>query len=75
MDFAQRLRRLRELRGMNQNALAKASGVAQAVVHRLETGKRTEEHLTIGVARRLANALGVTLDMLVGEKMKEDCSV
>ena len=66
MEFSQRLRQLRERRGLSQNALAKTSGVAQAVIHRLEAGTREMEHLSVGVAMRLARALGVSVDHLVG---------
>lgn len=72
MRFRQRLRALRERRGLSQNGLAKASGVAQAVVQRLEAGKRDIENLSVGVARRLARALGVSVDHLIG--MYEDAS-
>lgn len=66
MEFANRLRKLREKHGLSQNALAKTSGVAQAVIQRLEAGNRDVEHLSVGVARRLARALGVTVDYLIG---------
>jgi transcriptional regulator with XRE-family HTH domain len=66
MLFSQRLRQLRERRGYSQNGLAKASGVSQAIVQRLESGVRGVDHLSIGVARRLARQLGVSLDYLVG---------
>ena len=66
MHFSQRLKRLRERRGLSQNALAKTSGVAQAVIQRLEAGVRDVEHLSVGVARRLARALGVSVDYLIG---------
>jgi transcriptional regulator with XRE-family HTH domain len=70
MEFRQRLRELRERRGLSQNKLAQAAGVAQAVVQRLEAGVREVDHLSVGVARRLAKALGVSIDHLVG--MYED---
>jgi transcriptional regulator with XRE-family HTH domain len=66
MEFRERLRHLRERRGWNQNELAKRSGVAQAVIHRLEAGVRGVDHLSVGVARRLARALGVSVDHLIG---------
>ena len=72
MHFSQRLKRLRERRGFSQNALAKTSGVAQAVIQRLEAGARDAEHLSVGVARRLARALGVSVDYLIGMYEEED---
>lgn len=66
MEFRQRLKQLRERRELSQNGLAKASGVAQAVVQRLEAGVRDVENLSVGVAMRLARALGVSVDHLIG---------
>ena len=66
MEFNVRLKQLRERRGFTQNGLAKASGVAQPVIQRLEAGARDVEHLSVGVARRLARALGVSVDYLIG---------
>ena len=70
MEFRERLRRLRERRGLTQNGLAKQSGVAQPVIQRLEAGIREMDNLSVGVARRLARALGVSVDHLIG--MYED---
>src|SRR2546430_11581572 len=72
MHFSQRLKQLRERRGLSQNALAKTSGVAQAVIQRLEAGARDVEHLSVGVARRLARALGVSVDYLIGMYEEDD---
>jgi len=51
--------------------------VAQPVIQRLEAGARDVEHLSVGVARRLARALGVSVDYLIGmyEEDDEDESV
>jgi transcriptional regulator with XRE-family HTH domain len=64
------LRHLRERKGYSQNRLAKESGVAQAIVQRLEAGARGVDHLSVGVARKLAKTLGVSVDHLIG--MYED---
>ena len=72
MEFRVRLKQLRERRGFTQNGLAKASGVAQPVIQRLEAGARDVEHLSVGVARRLARALGVSVDYLIGMYEEED---
>jgi transcriptional regulator with XRE-family HTH domain len=66
MEFRERLRQLRQRKGLSQNALSKSAGVAQAIVQRLEAGARDVDHLSIGVARRLATALGVSVDYLIG---------
>ena len=70
MEFRERLRHLRERKGISQNELAKQAGVAQAIVQRLEAGVRGVDHLSVGVVRRLARALGVSVDHLIG--MYED---
>ena len=72
MEFRVRLKQLRERRGFTQNGLAKASGVAQPVIQRLEAGTRDVEHLSVGVARRLARALGVSVDYLIGMYEEDD---
>jgi transcriptional regulator with XRE-family HTH domain len=66
MEFRERLRQLREREGWSQNALAKRAGLAQAVVQRLESGDRTLEGLSVGVVRKLARALHVSVDHLIG---------
>ena len=66
MEFSQRLKHVREHRGLSQNALAKASGVSQAIVQRLEAGTRKMDYLTVAVALRLAKALNVSMDYLCG---------
>jgi transcriptional regulator with XRE-family HTH domain len=70
MEFAERLRHLRERAGLNQNAFAREADVPQPVVSRLELGIRGVEGLTVGVAQKLARALGVSVDHLIG--MYED---
>jgi transcriptional regulator with XRE-family HTH domain len=70
MEFAERLRHLRERTGLNQNAFAREADVPQPVVSRLELGIRGVEGLTVGVAQKLARTLGVSVDHLIG--MYED---
>jgi transcriptional regulator with XRE-family HTH domain len=62
--FCTRLRAQREQRGWNQSELARHAGVPSQVISRLESGARAG--LTLEVARRLARALGVSLDTLAG---------
>jgi transcriptional regulator with XRE-family HTH domain len=73
MEFSQRLKVLRERRGLSQNALAKQSGVSQAIIQRLEAGVRSLEHLSVGVARRLARTLQVSVDHLIGMYDESEC--
>jgi transcriptional regulator with XRE-family HTH domain len=70
MEFRERLRHARERRGWNQNELARYSGVAYAVIHRLEAGVRGGDTVSVGVVKRLARTLGVSVDYLIG--MYED---
>lgn len=54
------LRTLRMERGMSQDELATASGVAQAIISRIERGETADPG--IGTVRRLTDALGVSLE-------------
>ena len=64
MTFGARLKQLRELAGLSQNALAKRAGISRPIISELESNRRRTT--SIETARRLAKALGVTLDLLVG---------
>ena len=66
MEFRDRLRAVRDLRGLSQYRLAKESGVAQATIWRLEAGKQSGEYLSFGVVIKLAKTLQVPLDYLAG---------
>jgi DNA-binding XRE family transcriptional regulator len=57
------LRVYRDLRGMTQSVLAGRSGVNRVTVAEIETGRKQGSVATL---RRLADALGVTLDDLTG---------
>ena len=57
-----RVRVWREHRGLTVKALADKAGVTAAYLSQVETGKRDG---TLGTYRKLAGALGVTLDELV----------
>lgn len=69
--FPQRLRQAREARGLSQTALAAASGLPQSsIAHFESTGGRKPSFENL---RRLANALNVTTDYLIGrsERMED----
>jgi transcriptional regulator with XRE-family HTH domain len=51
------IKRLREAKGLSQKALATKSGVTDAYIAMIETGKR--KNPSVPVLRRLAKALGV----------------
>ena len=55
----------REHRGMSGRALAEAAGIAQPYLSQIETGERDGSFETI---RKLADALRVSLDDLVGQE-------
>jgi len=63
--FGERLKRFRESRGWSQRELAQRAGIPQPTVGYLETGRRSG--LTVETARRIADALGVSIDRLVGD--------
>ena len=61
----ERLKRLRRLRAMSQEELAEESGVGRATISRIERGETGAHGRTL---RRLAQALGVGVEELVGEE-------
>jgi len=59
-----RLRRLREVKGWTQAELAKRSRVTQPLISQLEAG--TKPTPSVVHILRIAHALGVTVEELVG---------
>jgi transcriptional regulator with XRE-family HTH domain len=57
---------------MSQSALAKESGVPLSIINMLEAGVRSGERLRVETARKIANALGVTMDYLCGLHEDDD---
>lgn len=64
MTLGERIKRLRERRGWNQRELARRAQVDHAWIYRLENGER--HNISLDAAKRLATALGVSLDVLAG---------
>src|SRR5882724_11060619 len=64
MTLVERIKRLRERRGWNQRELARRAQVDHAWIYRLENGER--HNISLDAAKRLATALGVSLDVLAG---------
>ena len=64
-----RLRALREERGLSLEAVAGAAGMAPSTLSRLETGKR---RLAVDHLAPLAQALGTSIDGLVGPEERAD---
>jgi transcriptional regulator with XRE-family HTH domain len=65
MNLRNRLRELREQRGLSQFQLALAAEVSPSTVYAYEHGSRPWRPDTL---RRLADALGVTVEELVGRE-------
>ena len=61
-----RLRRLREKQGLTLRALAAKAGVATSSINAVEQGTRAGARLSLETGKKLALALGVTLDYLSG---------
>ena len=63
MSLGEKVKALRDKKGMNQKQVAEASGITQATISRVEGGLVKE--LKSEALRRLAESLGVTMDYLV----------
>jgi transcriptional regulator with XRE-family HTH domain len=61
--FEQRLRAARELRNMSQGELAEKAGLQPSAISHFETGGRSPSFDNL---KRLADALNVTTDFLLG---------
>jgi transcriptional regulator with XRE-family HTH domain len=61
--FRERLHAAREARGLSQGELATRAGVPPSSISHFETGSRMP---SVGNLRRLANALDVSADFLLG---------
>ena len=66
MSLGEKIKELREKKGMNQKQLAEASRLTQATISRIEKGKVNQ--LKSEALKRLAEALGTTVDYLVDRK-------
>lgn len=64
--IGERIRHLRQARGFTLRHLAVLAQVPQSTLSCVETGVRDGQNLTLQTGGRLARALGVTLDALVG---------
>jgi transcriptional regulator with XRE-family HTH domain len=69
MTLGERIKRLRERRDWNQRELARRAQVDHAWIYRLENGER--HNISLEAAKRLATALGVSLDVLAGMHEEE----
>ena len=63
-EVADRIRELREARGMTQNALANAAGVSPTYIYQLERGEKSP---TVEYLDHICWGLGVTIRDFFGE--------
>lgn len=66
LTMGERIAKMRERRGLTSSALAKRAHIPLSTLSVVERGIRKGEGLTVATAKRLAEALGVTLDYLAG---------
>lgn len=64
--MSQRIQEARKRRGLSLTALAKCSGVPASTLSIIERDKRPADGLTVASAKKLAIALGVSIDYLAG---------
>lgn len=72
LGIGKRIRALREARGMTQLGLALAAEISPTYLSDLENERRGRDNPTIAVLIRIADALDVSLDVLVGREHKVD---
>ena len=64
MTLGDRLRQLRDMKSLSQDELGQLANVPQSVIADVESGHQAT--VPLDIAQRLAEALAVTLDSLVG---------
>ncbi|WP_228030348.1 helix-turn-helix domain-containing protein [Gimesia benthica] len=68
-SFGPKLRKIRENRGLSQSELAEKAGFQPSAISHFETGRRSPSFDNL---RRLADALNVTIDFLLGREKKAE---
>jgi len=68
MDFAKRLKQLRDLQGLSVYELAKRAEITHSMILFIESGKTLNPGL--GTLRALAKGLGTSVGFLVGDETK-----
>ena len=66
--FSKRLKKIREEKKLSQADLAKKAGLQPAAISHFETGQRKPSFDNL---KRLVNALNISIDYLLGRKIKD----
>jgi transcriptional regulator with XRE-family HTH domain len=64
--IGERLKHLRHARGLTLRQLAELAHVPQSTLSCVETGTRAGSKLSLETGKRLARALGISLDVIAG---------
>ena len=69
MKLSEKITKLKKLKGLSQVNLAETTGISRDAISKYERGDATP---SVEYAKRLADALGVSLDYLVSDDDKEE---
>jgi len=69
MKLGEKITKLKKLKHLSQVALAEATGISRDAISKYERGDSTP---SVDYAKRIADALGVSLDYLVNDNDEED---
>lgn len=71
MEFAELLKAVREEKGLSQTELAAKTGLQPSAISHFESGRRSPSFDNL---RRLADALNVTIDYLLGRSQEREAA-
>ena len=63
--IAMKLAELRKARGLSQRKLAASADISKSKIERLEYGENKIADISLSLAKRLADALGITMEELL----------
>lgn len=69
MKLGEKITKLKKLKNLSQVALAEVTGISRDAISKYERGDSVP---SVDYAKRIADALGVSLDYLVSDNDKED---
>ena len=69
MKLGEKITKLKKLKNLSQVALAEATGISRDAISKYERGDSVP---SVDYAKRIADALGVSLDYLMSDSDKED---